>query len=53
MTTKMAPKMVTYLPENSLPNNRPSPMPPMIPMDNPVLSMYLPPTNYNCISSLY
>lgn len=40
ITIKMAPKTVTYLPENSLPNNRSSPMPPMIPMDNPVLSIY-------------
>lgn len=39
MITKTAPKMVIYLPENSLPNNRPSPIPPIIPIDTPVLSI--------------
>jgi len=47
MITKIAPKMVIYLPENSLPNNNPSPIPPIIPMGNPVFSMFLLPPNYS------
>jgi len=41
--TKMAPKMVIYLPENSLPNISPSPKPPIIPTDNPILSITITP----------
>ena len=43
MITKTAPKMVIYLPENSLPNIKPSPMPPKIPTDNPIFSIPITP----------
>ena len=38
MITKPAPNKITYLPEYSLPNINPSPIPPIIPTVSPVLS---------------
>lgn len=38
-TIKIAPKIVMYLPVNSLPIIKPSPIPPIIPIDTPVLSI--------------
>lgn len=40
-TTRKAPTIVLLLPENSLPNSNPSPMPPMTPIPTPLLSMYV------------
>ena len=41
MITKAAPIMDIYLPEYSLPNNNPSPIPPMIPIVSPIFPMLL------------
>jgi len=41
ITTRIAPNIVTSLPENSLPNSNPSHIPPITPIPNPFLSISL------------
>ena len=41
MISITAPKMVIILPENSLPNNNPSPIPPNMPIAKPDLVIFL------------
>ena len=42
ITTKTAPIIVAYLPEYSLPNNKPKPIPPIRLVINPIFSIFIP-----------
>ena len=42
IATKAAPAIVIYLPEYSLPNNNPKPIPPIMPVVNPIFSIAIP-----------
>ncbi len=53
IATKPAPNIVIYLPENSLPNIKPSPIPPIIPIDTPVLSIFFPPSKLTSVTTLH